>query len=634
MKLAATILVSLTVIWLSWIMLPNSAFPPKEKAAERQEVSIFNSVMLPDDHWKSYDLSLAVSSSYDPQLLLASGADLSGSKVGWKPKSIESRLTGMLLLSNPDQSNSGKFTAVMKKVRISLATPYQGDTTSIEAQFAKPIEVFVNSKGLIESISFHPSTNILVKNTWAIIVSQLQVSLPDNGDPSKPWYSVEEDYLSKYSVRYSQQEDEGITQLSKVKTKILSVAVQSMSGPPATKLAPSNRWTAEFKDKSLAKLSARDGLVLLISNKQAYKNDIAIDLELSKENPDRERLDALVSQSRTSTPINLKWKSGFSNEISKKAAMKNSYLNDLQSTSISTILSTVQKKLNKEERISIYKKIRAYAYLNPNKVDKFLHPLVNGKYNGNANTLIAVALGKVGHPQAQTVLRRAISLREQQGRTFLNFLPLLSQSDQPTLETLNFLERLSRSTDQDVQSTAMLASGMALGRFADVDPNEAKKRIIRRATDLRTSDNPRNRTLLIKLLGNSGAPEAFSALQEIILSNRPVQERALALNALRFNKTTEAREQLQVFLKNLKNESMSLAALNALQYRELDNIIIQDINSAVYTAKSSDVRIEAVRLLWSRRSEVKNFGQELENVIRINSDPKVRRIARQFLEVM
>jgi hypothetical protein len=226
----------------------------------------------------------------------------------------------------------------------------------------------------------------------------------------------------------------------------------------------------------------------------------------------------------------------------------------------------------------------------------------------------------------------AIQGRIKEGKEALNFIPLLAQTEKPTLATVTFLEKLSFENGP-YKNTALLAYGQVLGPFASGQALLAKEKLnelLQRAESSPSSE----RDVYFDAIGNSAQAQAFVRLKLLLEKETNPETMASGITALRRMVDPEATAYLKVNIDH-PQPKVQVASWASLGEHPYD----QDLEAAAKLRLSrhsnENVQLAAMSWIWEHRLAV-SAALDIFQTVRNNTQlpTAVRQQAQSYTDLL
>lgn len=494
----------------------------------------------------------------------------------------------------------------------------------IQHQMGFSVDVVTKANGAFQTVKFNPQCEVICQQIWSAILPELQLIEPKARDLNQ-WSLAENSFFGNYDAQYHRSDD----RLKKTKSNYSGLGFLK-NATFAASIDNMTSTTLAFDNGLIKTLDSDD--TIDVSDPQGEKvyhhsNRLKLHLVASRSAPPIQ-----VSQvAPADTAAIFSWQAGALETFAEQKAIESAWRRELGTTTLAQIRQALTQQQNKDEEVVLYKKIRAFFKFHPESCADFVDDLVKGDYNGKAHTMIAVALGRVGHTQAQATLRSAIDQRIEQNRPVRNYLALLAQSSHPSADTIHYLQQMAVLQNPDLHDSAVLALGTSLGNLATIDPDQAQTIADDYARKLKNEKNNDEKSLIIAMLGNAGLESSYQVLADIIAQEKDPELIEGAIYALRFQKSRESHA-LLLELTHHKNASLVSAATKSLHYHDFSQDTASRMLELANQQNEPSVRGAAIDWLWENRSQMPNVKNYLTAWSKEANALEVNRIAKQYLE--
>lgn len=296
------------------------------------------------------------------------------------------------------------------------------------------------------------------------------------------------------------------------------------------------------------------------------------------------------------------------------------------SEEMTAILSAV-KSADVGMRNKALAQIKAVASLESN-LSEIKSSLLSVDASDEGFAPIVAALGAVGTPEVQRLLRDLLDARENDWRSFSAIISVLGLSENPNTETIEFLSAKTKHPDPDFASTAALALGALVHTLNQID-NKKGDVLLKTYIDKVYPQNANIEELKesIAVLGNAGLASTEASLLELVDHPR-ADVRAESIMSLRFIRTQNVEE---VLLRRLDVETdleVRLRGVEALMHGPVSERALETaVNLLTKKGTPSELRLSLLDLfLYSSLdvSKKKMFTDWLTKFSLAEADSKVR----------
>lgn len=379
--------------------------------------------------------------------------------------------------------------------------------------------------GRLQWVSYADGISTIAQSVLNVVVSKLQLVIPDSERFEGSWLSIETDINGDFAASYKRVGD------ARIEKKTIDYKTSMAAGHPGAvvlKTAASDATVYEWKsDYSLSKVAVREHLTGMIGSRVVMQSDTEI--EVGEPQPARED----VSWGGPQAP-RLLWRAGAWQARVQAEALVQIAKSQLGNESLPSILSGYKKLRTRNDEVSSYKKMKAYIQLHHEGLAPLVTAMVEGDEDGPDYEITAVALGNVGSKEAQAVLRDVMQQKLAKSREVLRWLPLLAQTKEPDPKTVAFLVDVEAQHRDEAQGrTALLALGATLGAYEGAHPEEAGALIQSLVDRFSKSEDVRERVLLLDALGNARATVLLELVRDLLTSSsEPIEVLTAAREAL------------------------------------------------------------------------------------------------------
>lgn len=228
---------------------------------------------------------------------------------------------------------------------------------------------------------------------------------------------------------------------------------------------------------------------------------------------------------------------------------------------------------NKENRTSLFLKLRALFSLHPEEMFKFKEDLLAFDYRDERFILLVSALINVGLPEAQKLLSEVITLCESENKK-QSLMTSLAFTGEATKETERFFRDLAQHSDNStIQGTAHYSLG-TVAHFLREHQKERSLHILKEYSQHLLAGNNEKRVDYLNVIGNIGLPEQVDVIRPYLSSNQK-DIRRTAYSALRYVDTAEAHQLLVDAIKEQKDDRIREVAAEALSETQGDQVTLQ-----------------------------------------------------------
>ena len=583
-----------------------------------------------DAHFARRDVTLFPEGKFQYHLAMTSQGSLNvagvmqtqGASQGLQanpPKAVSMALDGIL------EVDAAENTLILRLKDIKISSGSQiFDPVDLGFR-GKPIKVTTDPHGAFVNVSISKDESAVSSTVWLNVLSQIQLVYGPDKRVSA-WDMEEGDFQTRFLAHYESQADT----LSKVKTRLLDTQLTSAAKLEDIHFIPGEAWLATFSADRLESLQSKSGLVFTGASAGLYQSFITLNLNAAKE-----RTNAIAGSSFDASYAKLAFNRAILDELTMAATEASRYASDMDAITPDQIFAAVAKGLSEGEETELYKKIRAYLYKHPDECKTFESVLIESDPDGVWLRLAGMAMGRLGHTQAQASLRRVIDARLKQNKSVSPLIQLLAQSREPTPETLDLLQTFALSQDKELQEAGMLASGTALSGHRIQDPVDASRRLRLFQDKFRASKDEREADLILDLFGNSEMPEILEDIQRVLQSQPQNRKRQLAIEALRMVDDPRARSLLSDLTTSADGEDQ-VTAVEALKLQPFIPEILERAMSYLSGDSPSQPRLRKAYIDWLflHRIQINHLDQKLRGILETESNEDNRRLILSYLTVV
>lgn len=560
----------------------------------------------------AYDLQFTVANQFD----LATVVGIASQQT---PKSQMSESTmglkGLLSFKNLDGAKARLWFENVKFDSIQYDGQSSHDLDAVVAEMRVPVELGKMSNGAYTGLHFSETCKQICQRVWGAILASMQVTR-STLSTDQEWQAQETNLDATLLFAYKKNE-------ASMQKTLLSISEFIPLKPIESRIEASvgGTYLFDYQPKGIHGMNGSVEFAFMYQGSKVYSRKEIIKLRRAGTLPDEPQFEG-----RT---LLVKWIPGALDAASERIAREDAWRRELGEENLDTLKSALERELGKDEEIELYKKIRAFLYFHPERSRDFLAELVTGDYNGNANRLVAVALGRVGHPEAQSTLNEAFETRVAQGKEALNFIPLLAQTENPSAATVEFLEKLSDAPGPH-QSTAILAYGQVLGALATSDPQRAEEKL-NRILDL--AEESERRDVYYDAIGNSAQPSSFSRLKVLLEKETNMDALAIGMKALRRMNDPAAMAYLIAGTQHAQAK-IQTACWESLASHPYDASLEQAAKQLLKVSSNEHIQLAALGWIWEHRkavSDVKDLFEQLRKNDQLA--PVVRQQAQSYADL-
>lgn len=270
-------------------------------------------------------------------------------------------------------------------------------------------------------------------------------------------------------------------------------------------------------------------------------------------------------------------------------------------------------------------RLRAWVTAHPGDIDVVLAAIAETQDPATMDALVG-ALGSSPAPEAELGLMTLAADAALPTTTRNRAILELGLRDEPHPDVLDALGSLADTAEPDVVASARLATGSTARALADTDPVAAAAAIDDLVSDLHEADDPIEREILLRALGNAGSDAALPVVEGILAEADPALRQA-ALHALRNAPPGRADAVLAEHLADPDPQTRRDAAA-ALAGRESG---LAALGSALSDEQDTRVRSALVRAV-ARSLPDPNAARMLADAATTEHDPQLRALAAALAE--
>jgi hypothetical protein len=537
---------------------------------------------------------------------------------------VDLRLRGTLSLTALD----GQGTILASQFEGELDNAHSADHSLAEAW--RPIEnsfrqgfwIEFGSDGRCRGLRFSPDTAALVEQVWHDVAATLQLSAHGG---RTAWQASEDDNIGTYLARYQLGDSPGEIRrhkesYSKVKT---SAAVQYEI----------KSSTAEFRlDKAGEMQALRSTEQIAVRADKplpSFDTSTQLALDLVRAGPAvpgvAARLAVAMTQ-KVSMP-GPKLAAGVRREIDDARVGGRSLssvlglLTELEGLAATRPLTSEEQERAGRASIALSALIRTQ----PEVLTEIGQHL---RDRGPLTDVLIEALRAAATPEAQTLLRAALSFSKLDHPNRMELARALSRVDGPTPETVKSLEALQ--TDPALGAQATYGLGSNAYRLRESDPKAAQAIVAKLVRQLKDAASDGERAMFLTSLGNAGSPEALSAIKTYLASESEL-ERVAAARALR-RATGDAADQMLAAASADSSARVRMSVFDAISEHAPTAALVAVVQRAALADAAYGVRMGAVRTAAGWANRYPALVATLEQVTHSDPHDDVRRTAQAALD--
>lgn len=509
-------------------------------------------------------------------------------------------------------------------------------------------EVFaqVTREGRVVSVRVDPQVRTLSRSFVLTLIAATQFVLPDiKGGGSPKWEVEEEDPNGRYLARYEVVEsaaggDKTPAAAGIRKTKVRYLKPPSQLAPGQLELPvhilPSGSMLGTFDLNAgrLVSLEGSESQIVEISDKRVASTETKLRLDfLRRQQLSRSQLDALRRANsrleKTVAAIPLSWQGPEkeSEEALQRQKLGAATLEDL----LAELKRAEQSGMKPPGDIELFFKFRALVYLQPAVSEKLAGVIAEAQTRSLTMSMLAEALGAVGHPEAQAALVSVIGKRSEDVGTVTFVLPFLAAVASPTQVAEETLQKLAfGSSPPQISYAALLALGTMARNLLRRSPERAQgivETIVNQFAENQEAESARR---LLLALGNSGSPRALPVVRRYVAHPQP-EVRVAAVGSLRFIESSDAEAMLLRALTEDAETTVRQEAANALGNRQMSPEAFRGQRRTFETDKDDSVRLALLDNLWNARKKFPEVLDVVRAAAAKDGSPEVRRKAQWLI---
>lgn len=287
--------------------------------------------------------------------------------------------------------------------------------------------------------------------------------------------------------------------------------------------------------------------------------------------------------------------------------------------------------VNQLEVTEVYLRLKAAIALYPEDLTDLLDVLQSASADSLSLQLGVGALAAVASPGAQEVLVSLARSRVEDTKLAKRLLPMLVLEGYPSLETEDFLLRLSRTDERvDVRHGAQLALGIMARRVANEDPARAQALVEQAGEQLSEAVNNVEKKHWLGVLGNSGLPLTVDIVTPFLQSDDSAI-RGEAAYSLRFVDTVEAERLLQIAVDD-PDAKVRQRAAHAIVWRKPSARLTEWQIRKFGSVEDEFVKLQFLKNLWNARTISDAIEPFVARVAETERAERVRRFAQGLRE--
>ncbi len=297
-------------------------------------------------------------------------------------------------------------------------------------------------------------------------------------------------------------------------------------------------------------------------------------------------------------------------------------------------LEATKKDGGGDGELEIFEKIRAFAIVHAERMGEIEAAIGVETQDSVFYRGAMLALGQLGTPAAQAVVRREIEAKLKKGDWESNvfLLPLLAEPEVPEEANDELLRSLRGDrAPPEVRTSAHLSLGRMADQLRTVAPLRAARIVDEYAGELITANTREGRSLMLDTLANSASPRLPQILKSELDSKDPDRQ-AGAVYALRLVRTKESLERSAQALESKDEDVRKAAAESLVHHFGLLSPYFDKILPKLKTETSSEIKH---LLLRSLSDDVRRFPAvkaAVEAAATDDKDANVRSFAASILK--
>jgi hypothetical protein len=559
-----------------------------------------------------YQADLKVVADFDANPLMAAASR--GSRQEVSTQGLTSRLRSDMVFVPTAEGVDLTFTNVVLEIGGILEHTLSAELEKIHVRLKGSSTVGLTDIGVNEG----------VRTQTVAILSQLLAQLQMTPTMTKNTLdTTEEDVFGRYQAHY--EWDGSRAMLTRTKLKYLSLDQRTFGGASDSHIAPGQTWQATFDSGRLRSIHGRETLTLRKNGSQLLKQVVHFELERI------EGRNATLS----SSPHGVTWLSyrpGFLSEYRDPKMIDQIYRQELGSVTEFEILSALPSIKNQDDEVHWYRKVRAYIHLHPERSEAFAPLLQEASLESVTMRVVAPALGRIGHKEAQRMLQRVITARLEKGKATATLFPLLVQSPTPTPESIQFVRGMVHSDQALIRTSALLAYGRLAGSTRHAAPETSAEIVTELRHLMNGESHPDMLRTLIFAAANSQSPEFTADLAAIADHTPDPSLKGHAVEAMGFLGGAQALSKLQTYLKG-SEIALQKHALIALAQMPYDQEIGNEVVSLARIHASSPVRRAAMDWVFQHRDRVESAHVLFQELRDHDPNLDIRKRAASILSI-
>ena len=556
------------------------------------------------------DSPYQVGDSFDYDVALHATSETTGSMLAdyqltgtWRLQVVRSSPTGVVMQGT-----------LLDPVLLSRPDPQQPALelpASAQAQFKQPLTYRLDRKGAFVAVAENLQAEVQVRSMLRAIAAATQFVLPANKE-ERQWSLVEQDTTGKYEAGYDRLE---ARVLSKTKRSYVALSSQSSgawAGTSAKVQVESSHSTVRLAQQGY--IEALDfeerlqapGTVLgtVYSTTELHMKVRQHDTLSRQEIADLAGSLPEVNQA----PDAYTQPAGYSVGADKARVAGRNYSNLVAELVHLPGPADASTRAQRVARRSAFAGLAALLRLDPEHVDKALEQIREG---GEGAKVLWDALAAAGTPEAQAALREVIDMDQWSADERLTQMIGLSFVQEPTEDTVDFLERRVDDSEQHMQ--ARLGLGSTASRLRGKEPQRASTIVDSLLQGFEEATRLPDRIEYLKALGNTGHPDALTVVLPE-LSGSSIVERSTAVSALRFIEGAEVDGHIARVLATDPSWNVRAAAAHAASYRVPSDTLIHALAVGQTREQNPNVRKSVASTLTSLEHKYTGITEQVEAV--------------------
>jgi len=275
------------------------------------------------------------------------------------------------------------------------------------------------------------------------------------------------------------------------------------------------------------------------------------------------------------------------------------------------------------------RRLTALFDLDPQAIADAKKALRSGKAGSDASALLG-ALSDSDSPAARDALADLGKDTSLPSGLREDAIANLSLKAAPSAATFEDLRALSKSDDEAVRGSAVLALGTtARGAREDAQPQalEARREL---AEGVKTAVSSDDKVMYLTGAGNAGGQTAMESAEAALRDPRP-DVREAAVMALRFAPAPQAEQLLIAVWPKDPAGSVRAAVSTAAGFRPLSPELLATASAVLQTDSEMRVRLSVIRYLGAFLGQSPLIAQALEATAKTDPSPEVREAAARAL---